>query len=288
MLQHNTKNSKALSDCVSVVVTLAAEGGPDVITDEQQLHTCRELATIVHSAVIACSTETVPVSALVKLLYVTGQPQLLQEAVTYVKTRPEQYRVVDKPQQPAMWYYTAQPKKEVESSLAAAVLKLSSWLGAKVQECRPFMELLEVCITALTAKTSAVIPDTWAVKFSFTPCCKDCRDLAQFLSNSSQEVGRFKVAGARRTHLQQKLIGVSASCAIERSSQMMVVTKTRPHLQQEREQQKKALQVLASLRALPAAASIAMTTNGATASTAPPTTHSTHLKKGPVVDLTTA
>ncbi len=38
MLQHSTKNSKALSECVSLVAALAAEGGPTVITDEQPLH----------------------------------------------------------------------------------------------------------------------------------------------------------------------------------------------------------------------------------------------------------
>ena len=54
MLQHNSKNSKLLSECVSLVAALAAEGGPTVIADEQQLHTCRELAAVVHAAVIAC------------------------------------------------------------------------------------------------------------------------------------------------------------------------------------------------------------------------------------------
>ena len=68
--------------CVSIVVALAAEGGPNVLIDVQQLHTCRELhvATVVHTAVIACSTEALPLSALFKILYITVQPQLLQEA----------------------------------------------------------------------------------------------------------------------------------------------------------------------------------------------------------------
>ncbi len=261
MLQHSTKNSKVLSECVSLVAALASEGGPTVITDEQQLRTCRELAAVVYAAVIACSTEAVPVSALFKMLYVIDQPQLLQEAVRHVKTRPEQYQVMDQPLH-AAWYYTSQPVRE--RSVVAAVHELSSWLGAKAQECAPFVELLKVCITVLTAKAFTAIPDTWAVKFSFTPCCKDCRDLAQFLSSSSQEVGRFKV-GARHSHLLQKLVGVNASSKFEHKSQTLVVTKTRPQLQRQRDQQAKYLQALANLRALPAAVRITSTTNGSAA-----------------------
>ena len=263
VLQHNSKNSKLLSECVSLVAALAAEGGPTVIADEQQLHTCRELATVVHTAVIGCSTEAVPVAALFKVLYVVDQPQLLQVAARHVKTRPEQYKVVE-PSPPAAWYYMSRPVRD--NSLVAAVHELSGWLGAKAQECGPFVELLEVCIATLAAKTNVVaIPDTWAVKFSFTPCCKDCRDLVQFLSHSSQEVGRFKVASARRSHLQQRLVGVNASCVLERNSQTLVVTKTHPQLQRQREQLARDLQALAKLRALPAAASITAKTNGTTA-----------------------
>ena len=261
MLQHNAKDSKKLSECVSLVAALAAEDGPAVIPDERQLHTCRELAAVVHAAVIAPSTEAVPVAALFRMLYVVDRPQLLQEAARLVRSRPEQYQVVEQHQ--AGWYYMTRPARE--SSLVAAVHELSSWLGAKAQECGPFVELLEVCIATLTTKASVILPDTWAVKFSFTPCCKDCRDLVQFLSSSSQEVGRFKVGSARRSHLQQKLVGVDTSCVLDHGSQVLVVTKTRPQLLRQRDQQARDLQALGKLRALPAAARIISKTNGTTA-----------------------
>ena len=288
MLQHNLK---LLSKCVSLVAALAAEGGPTVITDEQQLHTCRELATVIHTAVIACSTEAVPVAALFKMLYVIDQPQLLQEAARHVKTRPEQYRVVEQPQplQKATWSFRPQPQPKVKSSLIAAVRDLSRWLGAKAQECGPFVELLEVCIATLTAKTNGGIaePATWAMKVPFTPCCRDCRDLAHFLSNPSKQVGRFKMAKNRRVHLHQKLdgSGVDASHTTEQvgSPQTLVVTKTHTYLQRQQEQQTRYLKVLAKLRALPAAARrITSTTNGTA-------THGVPARAVPssAVDLTT-
>ena len=301
MLQHNSKNSKLLSECVSLVAALAAEDGPTVIADEQQLHTCRELATMVHTAVIGCSTEAVPVAALFKMLYVVDQPQLLQEAARHVKTRPEQYKVVDQPQllQKTTWSFRPQPQQQVKNSLVAAVLELGGWLGAKAQECGPFVELLEVCIATLTAKTNVVIaePATWAMKVPYTPCCSDCQDLARFLSDPVKQVGRFKMAKNRRMHLHRQLDGggVDASHTTERvgSPQTLVVTKTRTHLKHQREHQAKDLKVLARLRALPAAAGITgitSTTNGTAAhgvsARAVPSSALTS-QQGPVVDLTT-
>ena len=273
MLQHNAKDSKKLSECVSLVAALAAEDGPAVIPDERQLHTCRELAAVVHAAVIAPSTEAVPVAALFRMLYVVDRPQLLQEAARLVRSRPEQYHVLDQPQplQKTTWPYIAKPQPQVKTSLAAAILELGNWLGAKAQECGPFVELLEVCIAALTTKTSVGIaePVSWAMKVPYTPCCRDCQDLASFLSDPSKQVGRFKMGKSRRMHLHRQLDGggVDASHTTERvgNPQTLVVTKTRTHLQRQREQQVKDLKMLASLRALPAAVRINSTTNGASA-----------------------
>ena len=232
MLQHNV--NKQLKECVSFVAKFCqAEGAPSVFSDQQQLHTCRELATIVHSAVIANPAQVVPVIALFKVLYVVNQPQLLKEAVAHFKTN-----------------YMHQ----VESSLTPAVMNLSSWLGAKAKDCGQFVELLELCIASYAAKTRTSLsePTTWVMKVPFPPCCADCKLLAAFLINPTQQVSRFKMAYARRRHLEQRLHGLDAMYVTERigSPQTLVVTKTRTVVQRQKEQRQKDLQTLAQLRAL--------------------------------------
>ena len=236
MLQHNV--NKLLKECVSFMVQFCqAEGAPSVFSDQQQLRTCTELATVVHSAVIANPAQVVPVMSLFKTLFVVNQPQLLKEAVAHFKTK-----------------YVNQ----VVSSLTPAVRELSSWLGPKAKDCGPFVELLELCIAAYTTKTRLSLsePTTWAMKVPFSQCCADCQLLATFLINPVQQVYRFKMAYARRRHLEQKLHGMDARYVTERigSPQTLVVNKTRTMVERQKEQRKRDLQTLAQLRALPGAA----------------------------------
>ncbi|KAA1065813.1 hypothetical protein PGT21_010861 [Puccinia graminis f. sp. tritici] len=59
--------------------------------------------------------------------------------------------------------------------------------------------------------------------------CSDCKDLNQFLQNTSQRVGRFEMAEPRRYHLKEQLDGAHIACTQEtmkgRTPYTLVVTK---------------------------------------------------------------
>ena len=95
------------------------------------------------------------------------------------------------------------------SSLAAVVMELGIWMGAKAKDYGPFVELLELCIGALATivRQGVAEPTTWAMKVPFSLCCADCTSLATFLSNPSLQVGRFKMAKMRRMHVHRRLDG---------------------------------------------------------------------------------
>ena len=234
MLQHNV--TMKLGDSVSFVAKLCETNeASTVIEDEQQLRTCMKLATMVHAASLVNPAHCVPVVPFFKMLFTVKQVSLLQTAVNIIKNQ-----------------HMKDP-----SSLAAVVMELSIWLGVKAKDCGPFVELLESCIGALSAKVRQGVaePTTWAMKVPFSPCCADCTSLAAFLSNSSQQVGRFKMAKMCRMHLQQRLDGHQMDCShmTERigNSQTLVVTKTRTAVKrQKKEQHEWDIEMLTGLRAL--------------------------------------
>ena len=236
MLQHNV--TRKLGDSVSFVAKLCETNEASaVIEDEQQLRTCTKLAAVVHAASLANPAHCVPVAPYFKMLFTVNQPPLLQTAVNIIKDQ-----------------HMKDP-----SSLAAVVMELGIWMGAKAKDCGPFVELLESCIGALAAKVRQGVaePTTWAMKVPFSPCCADCMSLAAFLSNPSQQVGRFKMGEMRRMHLHRRLDGNQMDCShvTERigSPQTLVVTKTRTAVKRQKEQQKRDTEMLTRLRALPGA-----------------------------------
>ena len=236
MLQYNV--TKKLGDSVSFVSKLCETNeASTVIEDEQQLRTCTKLATVVHAASLVNPAHRVPVVPYFKMLFTVNQPPLLQTAVNIIKDQ-----------------HMKDP-----SSLAAIVMELGIWLGAKAKECGPFVELLGSCIGALAAKVRQGVaePTTWAMKVPFSPCCADCTSLATFLSNPSQQVGRFKMAKMRRMHLHRRLDGHQMDCShvTERigSPQTLVITKTRTAVKRQKEQHKRDIEMLTRLLALPGA-----------------------------------
>ena len=90
--------------------------------------TCTKLATVVHAASLANPEHCGPVVSYFKM-FTVKQPPLLLAAVNIIKDQ-----------------HMKDP-----SSLAAVVMELGIWLGAKAKKCGPFVELLELCIGARAA-----------------------------------------------------------------------------------------------------------------------------------------
>ena len=148
-----------------------------------------------------------------------------------------------------------QPNRYPIDSVVVPVLEEVHNRSGSVSHAAALVTLLPYCITALEAATVQQVsnPSTWAMQYSGTCTCTDCKQLKKFVK-SAEGVMRFTANKSRRYHIHQVIDSLSVGGDLDHITervgdpQTLVITKTLNSVERKKKKYEENLATLEVLR----------------------------------------